>query len=51
MILGAIALGVYSLAVCQLLMRARFSALTSTLCAAAAWFVTAFGLQQLLAGF
>jgi hypothetical protein len=32
MILGAIALGVYSL------------------CAAAAWFVTAFGLQQLLGG-
>ena len=51
MILGAVALGVYSFVVCQLLIRARFSALTSTLCAAAAWFVTAFGLQQLMAGF
>ena len=50
MIFGAIALGVYSLAVCQLLMRARCSALASTLCAAAAWFVTAFGLRQLLGG-
>jgi hypothetical protein len=50
MILGAAALGVYSFAVCQLLMRAQFSALASTLCAAAAWFITAFGLQQMMAG-
>jgi hypothetical protein len=50
MILGAAALGVYSFAVCQLLMRARLSALASTLCAVVAWFITAFGLQQIMAG-
>jgi Protein of unknown function (DUF3147) len=48
MIAGAIALGAYSFAVCQLLMRARLSALASTLCAAVVWFIAAFGLQQLL---
>jgi hypothetical protein len=51
MILGTAALGVYSFAVCQLLMRVRLSALSSTLCAAIAWFITAFGLQQIMAGF
>jgi Protein of unknown function (DUF3147) len=48
MVLGAIALGVYSFVVCQLLIRARLSALSSTLGAAVIWFVTAFGLHQLL---
>src|SRR6478736_10211179 len=37
MILGAIALAVYSFLVCQLLMRVRCSALTATLAATAVW--------------
>ena len=49
MILGAIALAVYSFLVCQLLMRVRYSALTATL-AAAAWLAVAVGLKQALLG-
>lgn len=50
MILGGIALAVYSFLVCQLLMRVRCSALTATLTATAAWFVVAVGLKQALLG-
>src|ERR1700756_5004760 len=46
MILGAIALAVYSILVCQLLMRLRCSALAATLVATAAWLVVAVGLKQ-----
>lgn len=47
---GAIALAVYGVLVCQLLMRARCSALTATLVSAAAWLGVAFGLKQALLG-
>jgi len=50
MILGAVAFAVFSFLVCQLLMRARFSALAATLTAAAAWLAVAFGLKQVLLG-
>jgi hypothetical protein len=50
MILGAIALAVYSFFVCQLLMRLRWSALAATLAATAAWLVVAISLKQLLLG-
>ena len=44
MIGGAIALAVYSLVVCQLLMRARVRALPATLLAFVVWLAIAFGL-------
>jgi hypothetical protein len=50
MILGAIALAVYSMLVCQLLIRARCSALTATLAATAAWLGVAIVLKQALLG-
>jgi hypothetical protein len=50
MILGAIALGVYGFLVCQLLMRARWSALAATLAATAGWLAVAIGLKQFLLG-
>jgi Protein of unknown function (DUF3147) len=50
MIIGAIALAVYSFLVCQLLMRVRCSALTATLAAIAAWLAVAVGLKQALLG-
>ena len=50
MILGAIALAVYSFLVCQLLMRLRWSALAATLAAIAVWLVVAIGLKQALLG-
>jgi hypothetical protein len=50
MILGGVALVVYSFLVCHLLMRVRCSALTATLVAAVAWFVVAIGLKQALLG-
>lgn len=50
MILGAVAFAVFSFLVCQLLMRARFSALAATLTAAVAWLAVAFGLKQVLLG-
>ena len=50
MILGAIALAVYSFLVCQLLMRARFSALAATLTTTAAWLGIAIGLKLSLLG-
>jgi hypothetical protein len=50
MILGAVALAIYCLLVCQLLMRARWSALAAAVAAAAVWFVMAVGLKQALLG-
>jgi hypothetical protein len=50
MILGAVALAIYSFLVCQLLMRARWSALSATLAATAAWLLIAIGLKQGLLG-
>ena len=47
MIAGAIALGVYSLAVSWLLMRFRLSALTATLSSMPLWFVVSFGLWRI----
>ena len=47
MIAGAVALGVYSLAVCQLLLRFRLSALTSTLASTVLWLLIAFGLWRI----
>ena len=48
MIAGAVALGVYSLVVTQLLMRLRMSTLNATLSAMLIWFITAFGLWLVL---
>ena len=50
MILGALALAVYSFLVCQLLMRVRCSALAATVAAIVAWLVVAIGLKQVLLG-
>jgi len=50
MMIGAIALGLYSFAVCQLLMRARFSALTATGISLVAWLAIALGLERVLIG-
>lgn len=50
MILGAIALCIYSFLVCQLLMRVRCSALSSTLAATVVWLVVAIALKQVLLG-
>jgi hypothetical protein len=48
MVLGAIALLIYSFATCQLLARFRTSAVAATLSALAVWLFTAFGLEQLI---
>lgn len=50
MILGAVALAVYSFFVCQLLMRVRCSALVATFATTAAWLMVAIGLKQALLG-
>jgi hypothetical protein len=50
MILGSFALALYSLAVCQLLMRARWSALAATTSAILLWLVLALGSEHLLMG-
>ena len=50
MILGAVALAVYSFAVCWLLMRARWSALAATTSAVVLWLAVALGSRQLLLG-
>ena len=50
MMLGALALAAYSVAVCQLLMRARMRALPATLLAFVVWIATAFGLHFLFPG-
>jgi hypothetical protein len=48
MILGAVALAVYSFLVCQILMRTRCSALAASSATIAAWLVVAIGLEQAL---
>jgi hypothetical protein len=50
MLIGAFALALYSLVVCQLLMRARLSALLSTGAATALWLTMAIGAEALLIG-
>ena len=50
MVLGALALAVYSVIVCQILMRLRWSALAATSAATLAWFCIAIGLKQLAMG-
>ena len=47
MMAGAVALGLYSLLVCQLLTRFRLSALKATLTSTPLWFLTAFCLWQI----
>jgi len=48
MILGAVALAIYSALVCQLLMRIRCSALLATLTALPAWLAVAIDLERVL---
>jgi hypothetical protein len=50
MIAGAIALAVYSVVVCHLLMRARISALPATLISLLVWLIVAFGLLGIFGG-
>jgi hypothetical protein len=50
MILGAFALAIYCVVVCQLLMRFRFSAAVATGSSLLVWLVVALGLEQLLVG-
>lgn len=50
MIFGALALVLYSVIVCQLLMRVRCSALAATGAAITVWLVAAIGLKQMLLG-
>jgi hypothetical protein len=50
MIPGALALAIYSFAVCWLLMRARWSALAATTSAVVLWLAVALGSRQLLLG-
>jgi hypothetical protein len=50
MILGSLALALYSLVVCQLLIRVRWSALAATMAAALLWLVVALGSRYLLMG-
>lgn len=47
MMAGAIALAVYSVVVCHLLVRTRLGALTATLASLTVWLVIAFGLLTL----
>ena len=50
MMLGAVALSIYSVLVCQLLMRARMRALLASSLAFALWLMLALGLHQALLG-
>ena len=50
MIGGAIALAVYSLVVCQLLIRARLRAAPATFLSLVVWLIIAFGLLTLTGG-
>jgi uncharacterized membrane protein (GlpM family) len=50
MIFGALALTIYCVIVCQLLMRLRCSALVATSIGTIAWLVIAFGLEQSMLG-
>src|SRR5256885_8568544 len=47
MMIGSLALGAYSWASCQLMIRFRQSALTATVIAVIVWFAVALGAQQL----
>jgi hypothetical protein len=47
---GAIALGVYGIVVCQLLIRARLRAAPATLLSLVVWLIVAFGLFTLAGG-
>lgn len=50
MMLGAVALALYNLAVCQLLMRLRWSALAATTATVLLWLPVAVGSKQILIG-
>jgi hypothetical protein len=50
MMMGAVALGVYSVVVCQLLVRVRLRALNATLLSLLVWLIVAFGLLFLAGG-
>ncbi|TYL85616.1 DUF3147 family protein [Bradyrhizobium rifense] len=50
MMAGAVALAVYSVVVCQLLIRARMRALPATLLSIAVWLTAAFGLWAVAGG-
>ena len=50
MMAGAGALAVYSIVVCQLLMRARMRALPATVMSIVVWLTTAFGLWAFMGG-
>jgi hypothetical protein len=50
MMAGAIALGIYSVVVCQLLIRARMRALPASLLSIAVWLAAAFGLWAVAGG-
>src|SRR5689334_20510007 len=50
MMAGAVALAVYGVVVCHLLIRARLHALPATMLSFAAWLVVAFGLLMLTGG-
>jgi hypothetical protein len=50
MILGALALTLYSVAVCQMMVRLRASALKATLCAVTVWLAVALPLKFILLG-
>ena len=50
MVLGALGLALYSVVVCQLMVRARMSALTATICAMPVWLAGALSLKHMLVG-
>ena len=50
MIAGAIALAIYSVIVCHLLVRAKLRAVTATLLSLVVWLIVAFGLLVVFAG-
>jgi hypothetical protein len=50
MIAGAIALGIYSVVVCQLLVRTRLTAMPATLISLVVWLIVAFGLLAMFGG-
>lgn len=50
MMAGTVALAIYSIVVCQLLIRARMRALPATLLSIIVWLAAAFGLWSLAGG-
>jgi hypothetical protein len=50
MVAGAIALAVYSIVVCHLLVRARLRATSATILSLAVWLIVAFGLLVFVGG-